>query len=256
MRDLRIGIVIIGDELLSGKRSDTHLPFVVQALTQRGLELSWARMVGDDRALLVQTFRETQADGAVVFSFGGIGATPDDMTRQCSAEAFGLPLERHAEGARILEEQFGDKAYPLRIRMVEYPAGSELIPNPVNRVPGYSINGHHFVPGFPDMSHPMVEWVLDNHYSQHCHRSEVIEVRYHVLNTPESELIGIMERLLEAYSSVKISCLPNALHRGALIDLGIKGDPESVVAAEEAFLAYLSQQNIEHRRLDESQSKK
>lgn len=254
MSKLRVGLVIIGDELLTAKRTDTHLPFAIEALKQRGLELSWVRLVGDDRRTLVQTFRETLADGAVVFSFGGIGATPDDVTRQCSAEALGLPIERHPEGVKILEEQFGENTYPTRIRMVEYPAGSELIPNPVNRVPGYSIRDHHFVPGFPSMSHPMLEWVLDNRYAEYCHCNSIVESRFHVLNTPESELIGIMESLLQEHADLKISCLPSTKQRGALIELGIKGEPVMVREAEGKFTTYLNQKSIDFIRLESKPS--
>ena len=249
MSSLRIGLVIIGDELLTGKRADTHLPFAIEALKKRGLELAWVRMVGDDRELLVQTFKETLADGAVVFSFGGIGATPDDMTRQCSAEAMGLPLELHEEGVQILKEQFGDKANALRLRMVDIPKGSELIPNPVNRVPGYRIREHHFVPGFPNMSHPMFEWVLDTHYAEYCQAESPVEQRYNIFNTPESELIEIMEGLLERHEGIKISCLPSTRRRGSLIDLGIKGQASTVSVVMQEFEVYLQEQAIEFEHL-------
>lgn len=249
MSALRIGLVIIGDELLTGKRADTHLPFAIEALKKRGLELAWVRMVGDERALLVQTFKETLADGAVVFSFGGIGATPDDMTRQCSAEAMGLPLELHEEGVQILKEQFGDKATALRLRMVDIPQGSELIPNPVNRVPGYRIHNHHFMPGFPNMSHPMFEWVLDTHYGEYCEMEAPVERRYNIFNTPESDLIEIMEQLLEKHEGVKISCLPSTRRRGSLIDLGIKGLAPVVETVEQEFETYLEAQGIEFEHL-------
>ncbi len=254
MNALRIGIVIIGDELLTGKRADSHLPFAIEALKKRGLELSWVRMGGDDRDLLIQTFRETLEDGAVVFSFGGIGATPDDITRQCSAEAMGLTLELHDEGAKILAEQFGDKLNELRLRMVDFPVGSDLIPNTVNRVPGYRINNHHFMPGFPNMSHPMFEWVLDTHYAEYCEMEAPVERRYNVLNTPESDLIDIMELLLQSHPGIKISCLPSTKKRGSLIDLGIKGMAETVAIVEKEFEAYLHEQNIEFNHLDLSSS--
>lgn len=254
MNPLRIGLVIIGDELLTGKRSDSHFPFAIEALKQRGLELSWVRMVGDERELLVQTFRETLEDGAVVFSFGGIGATPDDITRQCSAEAMGLPLELHTEGVKILEEQFGDRATSLRLRMVDFPVGAELIPNSVNRVPGYRINNHHFMPGFPSMSHPMFEWVLDTHYAEYCEMEAPVERRYNILNTPESDLIDIMESLLQRYPGLKISCLPSTKRRGSLIDLGLKGMADMVVNVEREFESYLNDHGIEFNHLDTSSS--
>ena len=179
----RVGLVLIGDELLSGKRTDKHMPKAIELLAARGMELSWARMVGDDAQVLEQTLRETLAGPDIVFSFGGIGATPDDRTRQCAAAAAGVELEFNAEGRRILEERFGEDAYPKRIHMVEWPVGARVIPNPVNRVPGFSFGDHHFVPGFPNMAWPMIEWVLDMHY-RHLHRLERdVELLVEVLDT-------------------------------------------------------------------------
>ncbi|MGV6858310.1 MAG: competence/damage-inducible protein A [bacterium] len=246
---LQVGIVIVGDEILSGKRQDTHLPFMIEALKQRGLELSWARVVGDETRLLTQTFRETANSGAVVFSFGGIGATPDDITRQCAAEAFDRPITRHPEVARFFEQKFGADAYPMRIRMADLPGGCELIPNPVNQVPGFSVEDHHFVPGFPSMSHPMVEWVLDTHYAQHFASTPLVEARYNVLRTPESDLIPIMESLLEKYPSMRISCLPSTKIRGALVDLGLKAEPETVAQASEELKAWMNQQGIPYEAI-------
>ncbi len=241
---LKVGMVIVGDEILSGKRQDTHLPFMLDALQQRGLELAWARMVGDEASLLVQTFRETGSSEAVVFSFGGIGATPDDITRQCAAQAFGKPLSRHPEVAAFFEQKFGDDAYPMRIRMADLPEDAELIPNPVNGVPGFSVGHHHFVPGFPSMAHPMVEWVLDTHYAEHFAATPNIEARYNVLRTPESDLIPIMETLLKKHPELRISCLPSTKVRGALVDLGLKGQPETVSQASAELEQWLTQQAI------------
>ena len=92
MTALRIGLVIVGDEILSGKREDKHLAKVIALLGQRGLTLAWAQYAGDDRAALVELYRRTFASGEVVFSCGGIGSTPDDHTRQAAAAALGVPL--------------------------------------------------------------------------------------------------------------------------------------------------------------------
>ena len=228
----RVGLVLIGDELLSGKRTDKHMPKAIELLGARGMELSWARMVGDDAQVLEQTLRETLAGPGIVFSFGGIGATPDDRTRQCAAAAAGVELEFNAEGRRILEERFGEDAYPKRIHMVEWPVGARVIPNPVNRVPGFSFGDHHFVPGFPNMAWPMIEWVLDTHY-RHLHRLERdVELLVEVLDTPESALIDPMQTLMDAHPSVRIACLPNA--GGArVIEFGVRGAPAAARAAFE-----------------------
>ncbi|MES1926813.1 molybdopterin-binding protein [Salinisphaera sp. T31B1] len=226
----RIGILLIGDELLSGKRVDKHMPAVIDLLSERGMELSWARMVGDDAALLERTLVETLAGPDVVFSFGGIGATPDDRTRQCAAAAAGVELEFNAEGRAILESKFGDEAYPKRIHMVEWPVGACVIPNPINQVPGFSLHHHHFVPGFPRMAWPMVAWVLDEYY-RHLQRAERdIELMLEVLDTPESALIDLMQSVMDAHPSVRIACLPNAGGRRA-IEFGVRGTPDAVRAA-------------------------
>ncbi|MGF1548443.1 MAG: competence/damage-inducible protein A [Thiotrichales bacterium] len=243
------GIVVIGDELLSGKRQDKHLPFVIAALQRRGLELHWVRIVGDAPALLTQTFRETFASGAVVFSFGGIGGTPDDITRQCAAAACGLSIERHPEVVEILEEKFGEKAYPNRIRMAELPVGARLIPNPVNQIPGFSLGDHHFVPGFPDMAHPMLEWVLDTRYHAQFGSYASVEARLCVLDAPESELIPLQEAVLWAFPGVRLSSLPSGGNRRR-VEIGLRGEPALVEAARERLIVELTAAGMAFAMLD------
>jgi hypothetical protein len=144
-----IGAFIIGDEILSGKRRDAHLGHLIDTLRTRGLALGWALYLGDDRARLGDEFRRSMASDAVVFSFGGIGATPDDHTRQAAAAAAGLPIERHPGAVAEIEAQFGDAAYPKRVMMADLPRAAGLIPNPVNRVPGFFVGEHHFFPASP-----------------------------------------------------------------------------------------------------------
>jgi molybdopterin-biosynthesis enzyme MoeA-like protein len=92
---MNFGLIIVGDEILSGKRQDKHLPKVIELLGARGLALAWARYVGDDRRLITEALRHAIASGDAVFCCGGIGATPDDHTRQCAAAALGVALELH-----------------------------------------------------------------------------------------------------------------------------------------------------------------
>jgi molybdopterin-biosynthesis enzyme MoeA-like protein len=238
-----IGIVVIGDELLTGKRSDRHMPAVIDMLDERGLELAWARLVGDDAELLTRTLGETMAGGDIVFSFGGIGATPDDRTRQCAAAAAGRELKINAAGRAILEDKFGDEAYPTRVHMVEWPAGSEVIPNPVNRVPGFSLGHHHFVPGFPNMAWPMVAWVLDTHYSHLQSGEPSVEYLQEVLNTPESALVDLMGRIMQAHPGARISCLP-AADGSRSIEFGVRGPETEAAAAFDALVAEFNAANV------------
>jgi len=237
-------MVVVGDEILSGKRRDTHFAFVVEALKKRGLELSWARIVGDNHDLLVQTYRETLASGAAVFSFGGIGGTPDDITRQCAAEAFGLDIEPNPEAVQILQEKFGDDVYPYKVRMAEFPRGATLIPNPVNRIAGFSINNHHFVPGFPNMSHPMIEWVLDRYYASYFGALGV-EMRV-VAEAPESRLIAIEEDILAMFPQIKLSSLPNT-HDRTSVDLGLRGARDDVEKAMVVMKNMLDEAGVPYR---------
>lgn len=224
---MRIGLVVIGDELLAGKREDKHVPKLIELLARRGLRLSWVRLIGDDVVLLEETFRDTLAGSDLVFSFGGIGATPDDLTRQCAAAAAGVPLTRHPEAAGIIEQRFGSEAYPNRILMADLPRDVTLIPNPVSQIPGFSLRDHHFLPGFPNMAWPMAEWVLDTHYRHLFVAQPPIERRLMLFGVPESELIPVMRELLDRFGAVKLSSLPSTVTRGE-IELGVRGPAAEV----------------------------
>lgn len=236
------GILLIGDELLTGKRVDKHQPTVIELLAERGLELGWSMTVGDDPERLQSVLEWSFAREEAVFSFGGIGATPDDRTRQCAAAAAGVELAVHEQGRAEIEAVFGERAYPHRIRMVEWPVGAELIPNPVNRVPGFSFLRHHFVPGFPDMAWPMVAWVLDRYYNE-SRREPLREYLVEVLDTPESDLIDILEAVMAAHPDVRLSCLPNASGRRA-VELGVRGPHAAAAAAYTDLVAALEQREL------------
>lgn len=239
----RIGIILIGDELLSGKRRDEHMPAVIDMLAERGLDLSWVQIVGDDAALLERTLRETLSTPDIVFSFGGIGATPDDRTRQCAASAAGLELQYHPEGQRILEAKYGQDAYPNRIQMIAWPAGATLIPNPVNQVPGFSLQHHHFVPGFPRMAWPMVAWVLDQYYAHLQSDVPAAEYLVEVFDTPESDLIELMQGVMDDYPGISVSCLP-ATDGQRKIEFGVRGQPQKAADAFDALYLALQQAGV------------
>lgn len=224
------GIYIIGDEILSGKRQDAHLSFVVQALKVRGLQLAWANFLGDIPEQITSSLKASMARADVVFSFGGIGATPDDFTRQCAADAAGLPIERHLAAVAEIEAQYGEGAYPKRVLMADFPQGATLIPNPINRVSGFAINEHYFVPGFPEMSHPMITWVLDSYYPHLFHQQDYIEASILVMEAGESKLIDLMNHILAKYPDLKLFSLPK-LDKQRTTELGVKGVASLVQAA-------------------------
>jgi len=225
-----IGIYIIGDEILSGKKQDSHLSFVIQALKSRGLQLAWAHYLGDIPEQITHLLKDSMLRGDIVFSFGGIGATPDDFTRQCAADAAGLPIARHAGAVAEIQAQYGKNAHPRSALMADLPLDAELIPNPVNRVAGFSINRHHFVPGFPQMAHPMIEWVLDTHYQHLFHQVDYTETSILVMDAGESQLIDLMNQIVAKYPKLKLFSLPKLDNRRT-IELGVKGAADLTKAA-------------------------
>jgi molybdopterin-biosynthesis enzyme MoeA-like protein len=227
------GAFIIGDELLVGKRQDKHLPFVIEALAKRGLRLSWAHYLGDEPERITAALRLSFESRDVVFSFGGIGATPDDHTRQCAAAALGVQLKIHADAEREIRARFGGEVTPQRLQMGEFPAGSDIIPNPVNRIPGFSLRDHHFVPGFPQMAWPMVEWVLDAKYRERFDSQKWKEQSILVYEAGESQLIFAMKEVEAGFGGVKVFSLPSMAQDGSRIhvELGVRGEPAQVEPA-------------------------
>ncbi len=248
------GLVIVGDEILSGKRADKHMPKAIELLAARGLQLTWAEYVGDAPERITATLRRAFASGDVVFSCGGIGATPDDHTRQCSGQALGVPLALHPQAEALIRERMQDIAREQgvpyepdrpdnihRLNMGVFPQGARLIPNPYNKIPGFSVEHVHFVPGFPVMAWPMIEWVLDQHYPHLFQQHAYEERSVIVFGSMEATLTPLMEEIERDHPGVKVFSLPSVDHPqyGRHIDLGVKGEPTRVVPAYAQLLAGL-----------------
>lgn len=219
-RSWAFGLILIGDEILTGHRQDAHFPHFRETLRERGHGLAWCWILPDERAILVAHLARARAEGRPVFCCGGIGATPDDLTRDCAAEAAGVPLERHGEAAAEIEARFGAAAHPHRILMADLPRGSRLIPNPYNRVPGFSLDQQHFLPGFPEMAWPMADWVLDQYYPGRPPPLRACALR--VERAAESALIPLMRELSARYPRLKLFSLPRLTEPRA-VELGFRG---------------------------------
>jgi molybdopterin-biosynthesis enzyme MoeA-like protein len=260
---MNFGIIIIGDEILSGRREDKHLAKTITLFGARGLQLAYADYVGDSPERITATLKRAFASGDVVFSFGGIGATPDDHTRQCAAAALERPLLLHPQAKLLIRERMQDiareKGLPYeperddnlhRLNMGVFPEGARIIPNPYNKIPGFSCEGRgtgavHFVPGFPVMAWPMVESVLDTQYTAYFRRDAWQENSIIVFGAMEASLTPLMERI-EAAHAVKVFSLPSVDHPeyGRHIDLGVKGAPGVVDAAYADLVASLKAMEI------------
>jgi molybdopterin-biosynthesis enzyme MoeA-like protein len=253
------GLIIVGDEILSGKRKDAHLPKVIELLAARGLQLSWARYVGDDRALITEALKHAFASGDVVFSCGGIGATPDDHTRQCAAAALGRELRLHPQAEALIRERMQELARERgetfepdradnvhRLDMGVFPEGAEIIANPYNKIPGFSVGDVHFVPGFPVMAHPMIESLLDGRYRA-LHGTQVQrEKSVVVFGAMEATLTPLMQTIERKHAGVRVFSLPSVDHPqyGRHIELGVKGTAAAVDRAYVQLHAALASMGV------------
>ena len=256
----KFGLIIIGDEIMSGKRTDKHLPKVIELLAERGLQLDYAEYVGDSPERITATLKRAFDSGDVVFSTGGIGATPDDHTRQCAAKALGVDLALHPQAEALIRERMQDTArdngttyepaHPdniHRLNMGVFPVGAQIIVNPYNKIPGFSCVGAtvlgavHFVPGFPVMAWPMISAVLDQKYDQYFRKSAHVEKSVIVFGSMEAMLTPLMLELEKNHAGIKVFSLPSVDHPtyGRHIELGVKGSPEDVEIAYPAMLAGL-----------------
>ncbi len=231
------GIIVIGTEILLGKREDRHFARTRQQLRERGYESAWCLVLPDRREEMVQQLRWAFRQGNPFFSFGGLGATPDDLTRNCAAEAAGVPLVRHPDAEKLIREHFGTEAEPVRIRMAELPETSGIIPNPINQVPGFHLENGFFFPGFPEMAEPMASWVLEQHFPR---REFPSQGRILLDEARESQLVDFMEDFCASHPAIEFSSLPSMKNGLYQVELGLRGMREDLLPAWEDLLVRLA----------------
>jgi len=243
---MSFGAIIIGDEILSGKRVDRHFSKIAELLSVRGLRLAWAEYLGDERACITATLQRSLAAGDVVFCFGGIGNTPDDHTRQAAAAALSVDLVLHPDAEHEIRARFGAEITDVRLLLGTFPRGVEIIPNPFNRIPGFRVRDHHFLPGFPQMAHPMAEWVLDTFYAHLFAPQACVDKAFLLtgVNAYESALLDLMERIVADFPALRLYSLPSMSDEGQrrYLELGVEGEPPLVDAAMESI-----RQEVERR---------
>jgi molybdopterin-biosynthesis enzyme MoeA-like protein len=242
----RFCLIVVGDEILSGRRQDKHMAKVTELLSVRGLALSQVTFLADDRNQLTVALKRSFGSGDIVFCCGGIGATPDDHTRQAAAAALDLPLVLHPEAQALITQrcarlaQQGQGVADMstaenqhRLQMGMFVHGCEIVLNPYNQIPGFFIHDHTFVPGFPIMAWPMIETMLDTRYRDLHHQTPWAEHSCVVYCLPESRITAAMQALERDFPGVRAFSLPSVGEDGmrAHIELGVKGPPEVAAAA-------------------------
>ena len=241
--------LIIGTEILNRRRKDAHFDFVTQALLERGHTLSGSFIIEDDPALIIQTIKFIASQSnPVLFSFGGIGSTPDDHTRKCASMALrDGRLYTHQEAKQIIEEKLGDNAYPHPIVMAELPKNANLLYNPVNKMPAFSLDERYFfMPGFPEMSHPMVEEILIKLIPN---KKEYYRHTFTAL-CKENEFIEVMEKMSK---DVEFSSLPKLYTDGWKVTISVAStDRDLAYESFNMYLHVLKQKNIVYALVDEA----
>lgn len=247
-------LIIIGDEILHGTRTDKHFVFFKNLLETRGLKLQEVQYLPDDFDYLVRQLQRSFSDGLPTFVTGGIGATPDDHTRQAAAAALGVPLVRHPEAAKNIDgvtlkrgEALGSAEHEQRLKMSDFPEGADLVPNPYNNIAGFSVREHYFFPGFPVMAHPMAEWVLATYYASRFHQIESGSRRVFLVGQPESRIAPLMVHIQQRYPGIRAYSLPSVGSTQAdgrqvppHIDFGIKAEGKACVHLDGAWAETLT----------------
>ena len=217
MLESHIYAIIIGSEILNGRRQDKHFDFLREALAQRGYTLFCSEIIKDDKALIASSFQRVLADErSLLFCFGGIGSTPDDLTRAIAAEVFtSKPLVRHKTFEQDIITRFGDKAYPNRIHMSDLPEDAQLLRNPVNNMSGFYLEDRFFfTPGFPEMAHPMVKEAITRFLPQ----NRTLYRQSFVAHCSEDRFIALMNALP---SSIECSSLPMFVHGKPHVEISL-----------------------------------
>ena len=154
-------ILVIGNEILSGRTQDTNIHAIAGALTGRGIAVVEARVVPDVEAVIVATVNDLRARHTYVFTTGGIGPTHDDITAACIAKAFGVALHRDPLAVKMLESHYEPgQLTEARLKMAEVPVGASLVENPVSKAPGFRMDNVFTLAGVPRIAQAMMDNIL------------------------------------------------------------------------------------------------
>jgi len=235
--------VIIGSELLNGRRSDAHFSFLNDELLKRGWEQKASFVIKDEPSFIEDVFRLVKNDPeAVLFCFGGIGATPDDYTRVCAANIFTEgKMEINENAKKCIVDKFGDESYPHRINMANLPINASLLKNVVTNIPGFGLEDKYFfTPGFPSMAHSMIIEALDKYYPSNRAK---IRLSLKALCS-ENDIINTM-KLIPTH--IDISSLPqiNGDKRAVIISVASYDELEAKKYFD-IFVKFVEKNNIEY----------
>ena len=221
-------LIVIGNELLSGRTKDVNVSYLARQLTAIGIQLAEVRMVRDEERAIIAAVNTLRASHDYVFTTGGIGPTHDDITSEAVARAFNLPYRIHPEAKRILEDFYRDTGRELneaRMRMAHTPEGATLIENPVSRAPGFRVENVHVLAGIPAVMRAMFESVAPTLKGGRTVKSREIAVLL-----GEGDVAAGLEGLQERYSALEIGSYPFVRDGSFGTTLVLRGTDEDEIA--------------------------
>jgi molybdopterin-biosynthesis enzyme MoeA-like protein len=238
--------VIIGSEILNRRRVDKHFDYLSLALQDKGFSLFASLTIKDDKTLITQTLEMVKSDpNAMMFCFGGIGSTPDDLTRQLAANVFqDGKLYRHSQFEKDIITRLEERAYPHPIRMSDLPYGANLLHNPINNMSGFSLDDRYFfMPGFPEMAQPMMDTIVNSFLPQ----ATKMFTKGFIARCGESVLTTLMQ---EVPADIDLSSLPMMGDTSAEVEIQLSSsDKAKVEKYYTLFRDFLDKENIEHKPL-------
>ena len=244
IQDPHIYAVIIGSEILDKRRVDKHFEYLSSALKEKNLTLFASFTIKDDETLITQTYELIKKDPkAFMFSFGGIGSTPDDLTRKLSANVFeDGTLYRHAQFEKDIQTRLGERAYPYPIRMSDLPKNAQLLFNPINNMSGFYLQDRYFfMPGFPEMAQPMMDYIIKTHLQ----KPTKVYIQSLLAYCGEGKLMHLM---VDVPKDLDLSSLPMMNDGNPHVEFSLSGINEDEVKQQfKKFTYFLNSEDIGYK---------
>ncbi len=236
------GLIVIGDEILSGRTEDRNIAAVARFLAVVGIDLAEVRVVADRAPAIVSAVNAMRGAWDVVFTTGGIGPTHDDITADAIARAFGTEIVENEQALALMVERYGQSALiPSRRRMARIPLGAKLIRNPVSAAPGFTIGNVHVLAGVPEIAAAML-----NELAPQLTRGEPVSVRSIMVPAGESAFASSLAEIQRNFADVAIGSYPKITDEGFSVEIVLRSrNNEQLVQAAEAVEAMVAALAIE-----------
>jgi molybdenum cofactor synthesis domain-containing protein len=224
------GIIIIGNEILSGRTRDRNAYWLARQFHSLGIALGRISVVPDIIATIVTEVRLFSESFDYILVCGGIGPTPDDLTRQSVSQAFGLACVPHPEALQLLKDFYGERCTEGRLTMAELPENARLIHNPVTKAPGFQVQNVYVLPGIPELVEAMFPGI-----AAQLEHADLYETEF-TSTLGESDFADLMVKAMELFPDVDFGSYPSIKNDTWRCSLVVKGYSQPAVAAAENWL--------------------